>query len=104
MDKGDITLVTFPFTNLSNSKLRPAIVLLETNLDVTVCFITTQTKWKESTDILLFPSLANGLKKESLIKTNKIATLDKSLVKGLLGKLSAIELTEIGRASCRERV
>jgi mRNA interferase MazF len=42
MVKGDIVLITFPFTDLSGSKLRPTIVLTDSELDVTVCFITTQ--------------------------------------------------------------
>ena len=41
MVKGDILLITFPFTDLSGSKLRPTVVLAHTELDVTVCFITT---------------------------------------------------------------
>ena len=41
MVKGDIVLITFPFTDLTGSKLRPTIVLADTELDVTVCFITT---------------------------------------------------------------
>ena len=86
MVKGDIILITFPFTDLSGSKLRPAVVLAETTEDVTVSFITTQISWQENTDILLSPTLSNGLKKQSLLRTNKIATLDKMLVRGLMGK------------------
>ena len=95
MTKGDIVLITFPFTDLSGSKLRPAVVLVETPEDITVCFITTQLGWQELTDLLLHPSGANGLKKPSLIRTSKIATLDKTLAKGLLGRLSKTELTEL---------
>jgi mRNA interferase MazF len=54
MAKGDIVLITFPFTNLSGSKLRPAIVLTETNLDITVCFITSQINGKNK--LILFYS------------------------------------------------
>lgn len=38
MVKGDILLITFPFTDLSGSKLRPTVVLADSELDVTVCF------------------------------------------------------------------
>ena len=95
MTKGDIVLITFPFTDLSGTKLRPGVVLFETDDDITVCFITSQTQWKKPTDVFLPPTGFNGLKKESLIRTGKIATLDKSLAKGLLGKLSRHEIAQL---------
>ena len=95
MAKGDIVLITFPFTNLSGSKLRPAIVLTENNLDITVCFITSQINWQEQTDIVIFPNDKNGIKKQSLVRTSKIATIDKTLAQGLLGKLSTNEISEL---------
>jgi mRNA interferase MazF len=95
MAKGDIVLITFPFTDLSGSKLRPAVVLADTNLDLTVCFITTQIGWQEATDVLLTPTTTNGLRKQSLIRTSKIATLDRTLAKGLLGRLSGQEVWEL---------
>lgn len=97
MDKGDIVLISFPFTNLSGSKLRPAIVLIETKLDITVCFITSQINWQEQTDVALFPSEQNGIKVQSLARTSKIATLDKALAKGLLGRLSVHETAELNQ-------
>jgi mRNA interferase MazF len=84
MIKGDIVLITFPFIDLSGRKLRPSVVLVDTELDVTVCFITTQLQWQESTDVQLLPTLLNGLRKQSLIRTSKIATLDKALAKDFL--------------------
>ena len=95
MLKGDLVLINFPFTDLSGSKLRPAVVLTQTNLDLTVCFITTQIQWQEQTDVLLNPNSTNGLKRISLVRLSKIATIDKSLSKGLLGRLNQNELSEL---------
>jgi len=39
-------------------------------------------------DILLEPSEENGLKKQSIIRISKLATIDKSLALGRLGKLN----------------
>jgi len=44
-------------------------------------------KWRSDCDILLHPSKLNGLKKISLIRINKLATVDKELIIGLLGRL-----------------
>lgn len=97
MRKGDIILVPFPFTSLSGSKRRPALVLLASTLDVTVCFISTKLHWEESTDLILEPEKANGLKKKSLVKTSKIATIDKSLAIGKLGAIDAERMKELDR-------
>lgn len=95
MAKGDIVLITFPFTDLTGSKLRPTVVLAETIVDLTVCFVTTQLGWQEPTDVLLKPNLENGLRKPSIIRTRKIATIDRSLAKGLLGNLAKMELSDL---------
>jgi mRNA interferase MazF len=95
MVKGDIVLITFPFNDLSGGNLRPAIVLAASAMDLTVCFVTTQLQWEEPTNVRLQPTLTNGLKRSSLIRVSKIATIDKSLAKGLLGQLDANELSEL---------
>jgi len=87
MQKGDIVLIPFPFTDLTGSKNRPALIQIVGNLDITVSFISTQLQWKESTDLLLHPNSINGLKKPSLVRIGKIATIDKKLVLGKLGKI-----------------
>lgn len=95
MTKGDIILISFPFTDLIGTKLRPAVILAVTSLDVTVSFITSQVSWSEATDLFLQPNNSNGLKKPSLIRTGKIATIDKKLAKGLLGELNGVEIEEL---------
>jgi mRNA interferase MazF len=97
MKKGSVVLIPFPFTDLKGSKIRPAVVLSKNALDVTICFITSELKWKTEYDIPVFPSVDNGLKAESLIRTGKIATIDSSLVLGELGELSDIEISELNK-------
>jgi len=97
MNKGEIILITFPFTDLSGSKLRPALVLAADKEDVTVAFITTNLQHFNNTDMLLRKSSINCLKKDSLVKMNKIATLDHSLAMGKVGQLAENELKEVDR-------
>ena len=75
MVKGDIVLITFPFTDLSGTKLRPAVVLANNNLDITVCFITSQIQWQEKSDFILSPSIMNGLKKHHYYAPAKLRLL-----------------------------
>ncbi len=97
MNKGEIVLIPFPFTDLSGSKLRPALVLVADSNDVTVSFITTQIRWQESTDVVLQPSPINGLKKESLLRLSKLATIDATLIIGILGTIDANTIQTINQ-------
>lgn len=97
MIKGDIVLVPFPYTDLTGSKIRPALVLLNDELDIVCAFITSQTDWQEENDLLITPSISNGLKKTSLIRLGKLATLDKNIVWGKMGELTANEKLDLDK-------
>jgi len=94
--KGTIILVPFPFTDLSKSKVRPALIISSQKIsgnDVTVMFISSRESEKNvNTDYLINNKhkdfKATGLKCTSVFKTNKIATLDKGIILGELGILS----------------
>jgi len=64
-------------------------------LDITLAFISTQLNWKEETDILLKPTKNNGLKKESLVRLSKLATIDKNLALGRIGRMDANDLKQV---------
>jgi mRNA interferase MazF len=96
--KGDIVLIPFPFTDLKGNKNRPAVVLYVSELDVTICFITSELKWQEEFDITLIPTELNGLKTKSLIRVSKIATIDSDLVLGELGKLTTYQIKELNKS------
>ena len=73
-------IIPFPFTDLTGVKNRPALILVATDSDIPVSFITTQVKWEDEFDVKLEPSKENGLKKTSLIRLSKLSTIDKDLV------------------------
>ena len=98
MIKGDIVFIRFPFTDLSQTKLRPALVLSSFENDITVSFITSKLYHQEKFDIVINPTKMNGLKKTSVIRVNKIVTLDQSLALGLLGKISSKELNMVNNS------
>jgi len=60
-----------------------------------VCFITSQIDYFAEYDIMIRESESNGLKKKSIIRLNKIATIKKDLVLGLLGELEESYLRQI---------
>jgi mRNA interferase MazF len=95
MKKGDVILISFPFTDLKGEKVRPALVLVVSNLDVIIAFITTQFKWQSTFDLFLEPDDLNGLKKTSLLRLSKITTIDKGLVLGKLGELNSKYINSI---------
>jgi len=97
MKKGSVILIPFPFTDLTGTKIRPAVVLSNNELDVTICFVTSELKWKTEYDIPIFPSNGNGLKVPSLIRISKIATIDSNLVLGELGELSNLEIAKLNK-------
>lgn len=98
MKKGTIVLVPFPFTDLKGSKNRPAVVLISSDLDVTVCFITSDLKWHSKQDIILTPTSHNGLKTKSVIRVGKIATIDIDLIIGELGYLTNTQIKDLNNS------
>jgi len=80
--KGKIVLIPFPFTDLTATKLRPALVLHEGEKDVVAAFISSRTENPKSTDITInekHPEYKQtGLKLASVIKLDKVATYQKA--------------------------
>lgn len=95
MRKGEIVLIPFPFTDLSGQKVRPALSLYADQDVAILAFITTQLRWRQEFDVVIEPSRVVGLKKKSLIRLNKIASLSRGLVLGKLGMLPEKDLFQV---------
>jgi mRNA interferase MazF len=84
---GSIALARFPFTDLSGDKRRPALVMSRDNgrrADVVVCFITSIPR--SGADMApIDASAETGLKVPSVMRFDKVATLEKTVITGKLG-------------------
>jgi mRNA interferase MazF len=103
--KGDIVLVPFPFTDLSQTKLRPAVILWAdpTGNDVTLCFISSQSfETLYQGEFRLDPSddefKSTGLKVASKVRVTRIVTIERSLISRRLGQLGNRHIQQMNSA------
>ena len=99
--QGDIVIVELPFSDISGSKLRPALVISSLNVvsrDIILLKITSH--FRETKDNL-FVSLNNqdteekSLIKSSYIQTDFILTLDTKLINKRIDKIKNKKLEEV---------
>jgi len=92
---GDIVLIHFPFSDLSETKKRPALIIKDTkDGDVIVNRITSQLK-DTSEDIEIVNWKESGLLIVSTNRIHKIATINKKLIERKLGSLSKFDSDRI---------
>ena len=94
--QGTIVLVPFPFTDLSATKMRPAVVVSAKLVgnDVTLAFISSKQK-QGRYSIAITPSEMNRLKVPSMIICSKLATLERTILLGELGYVEDTILKQI---------
>ena len=79
--KGDIVVIPFPFSDLSNSKRRPAIILADLQSDYIMAQITSKNVYDNRSIIITGNDTENGtLLVTSNIRPNKLFTADKSII------------------------
>lgn len=95
--KGDIVVVPFPFSDLTNSKRRPALVITElTGDDVILCQITSRNiNDKYSLELNNSDFETGNLNQNSNIRPNRIFTADSHIIIYKVGNLKASKTEEI---------
>ena len=95
--KGDVVVAPFPFSDLTESKKRPALVVASlAGDDVILCQITGQMKHDPYSIMLNEADFQSGsLKQDSFIRPNRIFTADSRIVLYKAGTISKNKITEV---------
>ena len=95
--KGDIVVINFPFSDLSGSKRRPALVLSDLDGDDIILFqITSRSKSDKYSVKLDEKDFVDGkLSVESVVRPNKIFTADKNIILYTACKISEEKTNQV---------
>jgi mRNA interferase MazF len=95
VDRGDIVLVDYPFSDRTGSKLRPSLVVQASAINRlradTILAIITSKYSGRATELLIdiAQEPGSGLRFNSAVQCDTLVTLDQSLILRVLGSLSA---------------
>lgn len=94
--KGDVIVLPFPFSHLTTSKKRPAIVVAPLTDDILVCQVT----WKAVSDNYAIP-IAHAdfamarLRQQSNARPNRLFTADSGIVLYRAARLTSQKMAEV---------
>jgi len=95
--KGEVIVIPFPFSDLSSTKRRPALVIATMQGDDVLCCQITSEERFDAYSIELKDSdfVTGGLKQTSMIRPNKIFTADQALILYRVGKIKTSKIKEV---------
>lgn len=95
--KGDIVVVPFPFSDLTNAKRRPALVVATlTRNDLILCLITSQTTNDQYTVAISNNDFETGsLNRNSYVKSNRLFTANEQIIAYKVGNLTTEKINEV---------
>lgn len=97
VEKGDVVIFPFPFTDLTTVIKRPAIIIADLQgHDVILCQVTSKFKFDTYCLELEKADFVRGfLKKSSFIRTNKLFTAHRYLLQHKIGKINSKKIKQI---------
>lgn len=95
--RGDVVVVPFPFSDLTQAKRRPALVVATlAGEDVILCQITSQSTRDTYSISLVSSDFESGnLQKNSNIRPNRLFTTDRGILLYKVGTIGAEKLSEV---------
>lgn len=102
--RSDIVLLPFPFSDLTSEKLRPVLVLKPSNGqgDFIAAQITARTHHRPSLPLLPADFELGGVPKPSVVRPDKVFTLNRTLVVRRVGRLKPCAMARTIQQICQE--
>lgn len=94
---GDVVLVPFPFSDLSQSKKRPALILAYAGREDWVCLQITSQRYDDQSAIAISEGhfAVGSLQRESFVRPSKLFTAHSSLFLRNLARMQNDKLAEV---------
>lgn len=95
--KGVVVIIQFPFSDLTGSKKRPALIVADWGSDDVILAQITSVAYKDIYAVNLKDKdfLQGSLKKESFIRPNKLFTADKTTFLQKIGQINFDKLQKV---------
>lgn len=94
--RGDVVLLSFPFKSNDRATKRPALVLLDTgDADLVLARVTSRAA-RTANDVEIEEWQEAGLLLPSIVRLDKLVTLEKKLVERTLGALAPSDKSKVG--------
>ena len=97
---GSVVLIAFPFSDLSASKLRPALVLAAAGKDDWICLQITSKAYADTGPIELTDAdfVEGSLRRASYLRPAKLFTAHASLFQRIVGRINSNKLEQTRKA------
>lgn len=95
--KGDVVVIEFPYSHLKNTKRRPVLILKVPKGEDVIVLQITSSSYEKSVEIPIKNEdfRMGSLKRDSYIRLDKIASIEKSLIKYKIGSLKQEKFSDI---------
>jgi mRNA interferase MazF len=100
--KGDILVIEFPFSDFKNTKRRPVLVVKVPKGEDIIVSQVTGSSYNKAVELAIKDDdfKQGALKRESFVRIDKIASIEKSLIKYKIGTLKHEKFSEILERIC----
>ena len=95
--KGEVVVIEFPFSNLKNVKRRPVLIIKVPKGEDVIAAQITGESYEKSVEILIRKDnfKQGSLKRDSYVRIDKIASIEKFLIEYKVGTLKQKKFNEI---------